>query len=331
MISVPGPLSVADPREALRVATSRPPGAHRRRIWHSRRPVDLHAVLAPMRRGTGDPTYQVDAAGAIWRTTRTPAGPATTRFEQSGDTSVAAAAWGPGAEWALDTLPDLLGADDCAGAFRPAHPVVRDSWRRHRGWRVPRSRLVLEALLPAVLEQKVTTTEAWRAWRYLLRRFGDTAPGPAGTVLPGLRVTPAPHIWRDIPSWEWHRAGVDHARCTTAVRAATVAGRLEQTAVLPPDEARCRLQVVHGVGTWTSAEVAQRALGDADAVSVGDAHLSSLVGWALVRERVDDDAMLELLEPYRGHRYRVVRMIELSGLRPPRRAPRYAPRDYRRR
>jgi hypothetical protein len=37
------------------------------------------------------------------------------------------------------------------------------------------------------------------------------------------------------------------------------------------------------------------------------------VGTALVGERVDDDAMLELLEPYRGHRYRAVRMIEPPG------------------
>jgi 3-methyladenine DNA glycosylase/8-oxoguanine DNA glycosylase len=75
--------------------------------------------------------------------------------------------------------------------------------------------------------------------------------------------------------------------------------------------------------------VGQRALGDADAVSVGDFHLAGLVGWALVGEKVDDDGMLELLAPYQGHRYRAVRMIELSGLHPPRRGPRYAGRDYR--
>jgi 3-methyladenine DNA glycosylase/8-oxoguanine DNA glycosylase len=189
---------------------------------------------------------------------------------------------------------------------------------------------VFEALLPAVLEQKVTGTEAWRAWRYLLRRYGDPAPGPAELVPPGLRVPPAAKVWRLIPSWEWHRAGVDQRRSGTAVRAGGVAQRLETCSALPPDAAHARLQqLVSGIGAWTAAEVAQRALGDADAVSVGDFHLSSVVGWALVGQPVDDDGMLELLEAYRGHRYRAVRMIELSGVRPPRRAPRFAPRDYR--
>jgi 3-methyladenine DNA glycosylase/8-oxoguanine DNA glycosylase len=132
-----------------------------------------------------------------------------------------------------------------------------------------------------------------------------------------------------VPSWEWHRAGVDQARSRTLVRAAGVAGRLEATLALAPAEAERRLRSVPGIGVWPAAEVRQRAHGDPDAVSVGDFHLSALVGWALVGERVDDDAMLELLEPYAGHRYRAVRLIELSGVRPPRRGPRLSPRDYR--
>jgi 3-methyladenine DNA glycosylase/8-oxoguanine DNA glycosylase len=161
-----------------------------------------------------------------------------------------------------------------------------------------------------------------------VRAYGEPAPGPA--ALPtGLRVPPAPEAWRRVPSWVWHRAGVDLSRSRAVVTAAASAGRLEQLADLAPDEATRRLRSLPGIGAWTAAEVAQRALGDADAVSVGDFHLAALVGAALVGEPVDDDAMLDLLEPYRGHRYRAVRMIELSGVSLPRRGPRFAGRDYR--
>jgi 3-methyladenine DNA glycosylase/8-oxoguanine DNA glycosylase len=144
-----------------------------------------------------------------------------------------------------------------------------------------------------------------------------------------MRVVPAPRTWAAIPSWEWHRAGVDAKRSATVVRAAHVAGRLEETTAMPADEAVRRLRAVPGIGAWTAAEVRQRAHGDPDAVSVGDLHLPKLVGWALAGRPVDDDGMLALLAPYAGHRYRAVRMLELSGYRYPRFAPRFAPRDFR--
>ncbi len=180
-----------------------------------------------------------------------------------------------------------------------------------------------------MLEQKVTGREAWDAWRRLVRQYGDPAPGPAGLVPEGLQVAPDAAAWARVPSWDWHRAGVDLSRSRTAVTAAGRSGRLEALADRPPSAAGTALRTLPGVGVWTAAEVGQRALGDADAVSVGDYHLASRVGWALVGEKVDDDAMLELLEPYRGHRYRVQRLVEMSGVAPARRGPRYAGRDYR--
>jgi 3-methyladenine DNA glycosylase/8-oxoguanine DNA glycosylase len=247
-----------------------------------------------------------------------------------GDAEVRASAWGPGAAWVLDRLPSLLGEDDDPSGFEPRHPVVREAWRRNPGWRVPRTGLLLESLVPSVLEQKVTNVEARRAWGYLLRRYGEPAPGPAGTVPDGMRVPPDPRTWRRVPSWEWHRAGVDRSRSLTVLRAAGSAGRLEQLVDLGHTEASALMRTLPGVGVWTAAEVAQRALGDPDAVSVGDYHLSKYVGMALVGERVDDDRMLELLEPYRGHRYRAVRMIELAGVAVERHGPRLSPRDVRR-
>ena len=300
------------------------------RRWRPGWPIDLRAVLLPLRRGPGDPAFRLVPGDGMWRATRTPDGLATTAFRlPPGSETVEVRAWGPGADWALDTVPDLLGAGDDVTGFVPLHPVVRESWRRHSGWRVPRSLRALEALVPAVLEQKVTGREAWRGFRILVRRYGEPAPGPVDHIRGGLWVPPAPRAWATVPSWEWHRAGVDLSRSRAVVTAATSAGRLESLAELPPAEAGQRLRSLPGVGVWTAAEVGQRAWGDADAVSVGDYHLSSLVGLALVGEPVDDDAMLELLEPYAGHRYRAVRMIELSGVRKERRGPRFAGRDYR--
>ena len=239
---------------------------------------------------------------------------------------VRAAAWGPGAAWLLRELPGMLGTDDDRDAFAPAHPLLRELSARHPGVRVGRSGRVLEALVPAVLEQKVVGAEARRAWRYLLLKFGDPAPGPAPA---GMRVCPPPRTWRRIPSWEWHRAGVEGVRARTIIGAAEVAGRLEEIVTMPPAEADRRLRSLPGIGVWTSAEVRQRACGDADAVSVGDYHLPSAVGWALAGRVVDDAGMLELLAPYAGHRHRAARLVELGSIGPPRRGPRMSVRDYR--
>jgi 3-methyladenine DNA glycosylase/8-oxoguanine DNA glycosylase len=296
------------------------------RHWRPPFPLDVAATLAVHRRGAGDPAFRTGPAGAIWRTSLTPDGPATLRVVRQG-ALVTATAWGPGAGRLLDGLPALLGAADDPAGFAPAHPVLAHAFRRYHAVRIGRSGAVFEALVPAVLEQKVVGAEAWRAWRLLLARFGDPAPGPAP---PGMRVFPPPATWLAIPSWEWHRAGVEGVRARTVMAAARVAGRLEEITALPGEQAGQRLRALPGVGAWTSAEVRQRACGDPDAVSVGDYHLPAAVGWALAGQKVDDAGMLELLAPYAGHRYRATRLVELSGIHPPRRGPRLAPRDYRR-
>lgn len=255
--------------------------------------------------------------GSVWRASHTPEGPGTLRLRWVGDV-VEATAWGPGAEWLLDGVPQLLGARDLPDEFEARHDVVREQVRRRPGLRIGRTGRVFEALVPAVMEQKVLGLEAFRAWGYLLRKFGEPAPGA-----PHMRVPPPPGVWVRIPSWEWHRSGLEAVRARTIIGAARVAGRLEEE----PGEAR--LRSLPGIGVWTAAEVRQRAVGDPDAVSVGDYHLPGMVGWALIGRKVDDAGMLELLEPYAGHRYRVTRLLESSGRRPPRRGPRLPVRDYR--
>ncbi|MGW2418196.1 DNA-3-methyladenine glycosylase family protein [Streptomyces sp. NPDC001709] len=291
------------------------------RRWVPEGPLDLGLVLGPLRRGPADPTFRATADGSVWRASRTPAGPGTLRVREYGG-EVLGEAWGPGAEWLLDRLPEWLGAADEPEAFVPRHRVVASARHRRPGLRLTRTGLVLESLIPSVLEQKVTTDEAYRAWRLLVRRFGEPAPGPAGAGERPMFVMPAARSWALIPSWEWHRAGVDDKRASTILRAVRVAARLEQAVGMPAVEAQARLEVVPGVGPWTSAEVVQRSHGAADAVTVGDLHLPGIVGWALAGDRDADDAvMLRLLEPYAGQRHRAVRLILLSGRVPARRAP----------
>ena len=337
--------------------------------WVAPFTVDVRRTLSVQGRGRGDPTFTTDEAGAIWRTSLTPDGPATIRVlpartpspahdpgptaaeTPDATTRVRAQAWGPGAQWLLDALPGALGLYDDASEFAEvadAHPVIRDAARRHPDLRIGRSGRLLEALVPAILEQKVVVLEAHRAWRILLAKYGTPPPGPAPR---GLRVFPPPAVWRRIPSWDWHRAGVEGVRAETIIRAASVADSLERLLTLTHEEADRKLRTIPGIGVWTSAEARQRAAGDPDAVSVGDYHLKNVVGWALAgKARSSDEEMLALLEPFKGHRHRATRLIGLSrgngtsaarpagsgtGIArygaggPPRRGPRMSVRDYR--
>lgn len=279
----------------------------------------VEELLQPHRRGTADPAFRRSDDGTLWRTTRPESGPATCRLTQRGD-QVHCEAWGPGAAEAVDGLGALLGTHDQAEGFAPHHRVLAEAHRRHRGLRIGRTDRVLEALVPAILEQRVHSVAAFASWRRLLSRFGEPAPGPAPA---GMRVPPSAEVWRAVPSWEFHRANVDPGRARTIVGCAQRAARLEETVRMRPDEAQRRLRSLPGVGQWTAAEVAQRAFGDADALSVGDLHLAPMVGWTLLGRPLDDAGMLEYLEPLRPHRYRAVRLLQVSGAA---RLPRFGPR-----
>lgn len=289
-----------------------------------REPVELRSTLAPIGRGPFDPTFRWEGREA-WLTMRTPGGLATLHLRQSD--GVAATAWGPGAAHAIASVPALCGADDDWTSLDvSASPLLADVRRRMPGLRLSRTNRFFAALVPAILEQKITSVEALRGWRRLVTRFGDEAPGPAPI---GMRVIPAAETWKRIPSWEWHRAGVGPGRSATVVRAASVAAALERTVGLPAVEAVRRVSTVAGVGAWTAAETVQRSHGGPDHVSVGDYHLASFVGWALAGSPVDDDGMLDLLEPWVGHRQRVVRLLYASGFRAPRFGPKATIQDHR--
>ncbi|GAA2075615.1 3-methyladenine DNA glycosylase [Pseudolysinimonas kribbensis] len=289
-------------------------------IYRPAQRVAVDATLAPLVFGPRDPAARRDARG-WWLAFRTPEGDATLRLTESAH-GIAGSAWGPGAGAALDAMPRLLGADDDPTGFDPSrHPVIRDLHHRMPGLRLARTGRLLPHLVPTIMGQKVTSVEAMRAWRVLVHRHGTPAPGPAPE---GMRIPPDAATWRRVPSWEWHRAGVTPQRADTLMRVMAVGDTLERSAALPAAAAVRRMRTVTGIGVWTAHETVQRSHGDPDSVSIGDLHLAKQVGMALAGQRVDDDGMLELLEPWRGHRHRVVRYLEVSGVGYERRAPRMA-------
>jgi 3-methyladenine DNA glycosylase/8-oxoguanine DNA glycosylase len=261
------------------------------------------------------------AGGIVERASRTPRGPSAVRFAEV-DGGVRVEAWGPGADWLLERAPAWCGAEDDEAGFDPPPGLVRDLWRRHRGLRIPRTGLLTERLIPVILEQKVTGAEARRAYRRLVQELAEPAPGPLGLTLP-----PDPGRVAELPYYAFHPFGVERRRAEV-LRAVCARGPwIDDAFGLPVDAAKARLSTLRGIGAWTAAEVARIALGDADAVSVGDYHVPNIVGWALAREpRASDERMLELLEPYRPHRGRVQLLLESSGIRAPAFGPRMEPR-----
>lgn len=279
-------------------------------------PLDLGLTLGPLARGAGDPTIRFGDREA-WRAARTPDGPGTLWLGLDADI-LRARAWGEGARWLLDRVGSLIGFDDEPQRFAPGHPLLQHLKSRFPGLRIGRTGLVFESLLPTILEQKVPGIEAWSAYSGLVRALGEPAPGPAG-----LSLQPSPRRLMATPYWAVHRFGIDRHRFAVIQGVASIASRLERTADMRPEKARQLLMTLPGIGPWSAAEVSFTAMGDRDAVSIGDYHLPHQVAWALAGEpRATDARMLELLEPYRGHRARVLRLLAVGGIQ----APRFGPR-----
>ncbi|MGZ8603167.1 MAG: DNA-3-methyladenine glycosylase family protein [Actinomycetota bacterium] len=294
------------------------------RTVRSPTPIDLRLTLGRLAHGRGDPTTRI-GRGEVCRALRSPDGPAAVRFAAAGDL-VEVEAWGVGAAWALERAHAWCGVLDDVADFDPAPGLVRHLWRRHPGLRMPRTELVTEHLIPVICEQKVTGAEARRAYRRLTLALGERAPGPLGLMLP-----PDPERVATMPYYGFHPFGIEQRRATTIRQACRRASWLDAAAHLPLEVAKARIGALPGVGPWSVAEVSRVALGDADAVSVGDFHVPNLVAWVLAGEpRGTDERMLELLEPFRPHRGRVQLLIETGHVRPPAYGPRMAQRSIAR-
>nr|WP_244872321.1 DNA-3-methyladenine glycosylase 2 family protein [Catellatospora sp. TT07R-123] len=295
------------------------------REWELPERYDIAGTLAQLSLGRHDPCSRwVD--GVYWLAARTPDGPGTLGLRKA-DGRLAATGYGPGAAWLLDRADAIAGLRDDLTGFRTlaqAHPLVARLARDFAGVRLPATGLAFSRLLRAVCEQKVTGTEAYRAYAAIVRHFSTAAPGPVER----LYLPPDPEVIAAAPYWEFHPLGLEQKRADTLRRVAAQAARLEAC----PDSASltARLLAIRGIGPWTAAEAAAVVHGDPDAVSVGDFHLPNFVCYALAGEpRGTDTRMLELLAPFTGHRGRVCHLIELSGITAPKYGPRHPLRTFR--
>ena len=294
-----------------------------RRVLHVDEPIDVvttvRAITPRAVRSQGG------SPGEVWWVAASPVGAASLRIVADG-ARITGEAWGPGSEWALDRLDDLCGVHDELSGFVPGNGLVAQLHRRHAGLRMGRTCQVFAALLPVILGQRVTSDAARRSYRSISRTFGTTAPGPVEAWVP-----PSAEVVAGLDSPVLHPHGVERARADVIIEAARRARRLEEAVAMVPDEAYRRLTAVRGIGPWTAGHVMGQALGDADSVPIGDFHLPNMVAWALAGEpRADDTRMLELLEPYRPHRRRVVVLLKLAKITAPAFAPRRAVPDFTR-
>lgn len=301
-------------------------------------PRDVRRILAAQRAGPNDPTTRIGDR-VFRRATLTPEGPATLVVRWSEppvadldavdvdavdvDAVVDAEAWGPGAGWALARVDRLTARDDRAVAFPDAHPVVARALRLRRRVRLGASDGLYHLLLPTVIAQRITGHEAGRQWLRLCRALGEAAPGPA-EVAADLLLPPDPAVLNRRPAWWFHPLGIETKRARTITEIARHADKLWRWTELGRDEAAAKLPLLPGVGPWTVGSVLGPAFGDPDTVPVGDYHMPHVTSWALAGEpRGDDDRMLELLEPYRGQRWRVLAAL-LATAGP---APKFGPRQ----
>ena len=313
--------------------------------FHSDVPIDLAANMAPLVRGTGDPTAAT-AHGESWLSwwpqgfhpvtialhhPASPIQPGAIRYR------IWAKGHEPTIQHVVSRLPVLLGVDEVAlagwEAFddllgRTGHLLperVLKARRKHPGMRFMATGQLVDELLTVVLEQKVTQPQARAAWSWLASTFGQASP--AGAPVP--KTAPSAEDVLAIPSWDWHAGWVQPFMARTLRTVASRARALERLATQPIDQVATSLSTLPGVGPWTVAETLQRTHGAADVVSVGDFHLAHHVGEALTGRRTDDAGMLELLAPWAGHRQRIVRLIYASGIRFSRFGPRLAATDFR--
>lgn len=279
-------------------------------------PLDLRSTLRPLHGWFADDGW--------WLTARSPLGPGSLRIRRTREELVGDA-WGEGGPWLLERLGRIAGLDDDPGSLQTDHPVVGELHRRHPGWRFGRTDLVFDALVRAICGQKVTGDEAAAAIRGLRQLFGDPAPGPRA-----MRLPPDPERMAQAPYWVYHEIHLEKRRADVLRQVAASAARFRQMGEATPSEAAAQLASIGGVGPWTVAKTLSVSHGDTDQVEVGDFHLKHIVVYHLTgRPRGTDEEMLELLEPFRPHRGRVIRLLHTLGHEPSF-GPRVAPRDFTR-
>jgi len=277
--------------------------------------IDLRATLHPLAVYRSDPTNHL-TANQFARATLTPDGPATVLVNWRDDTA-SVELWGDGESWLADRMEAMLGLADDVSGFVPEHKAIARMWRQHSGMRMCASHTLWHDVAWLIPGQRVTGQDAARQWAAVCRKFSEPSPGPLELLLP-----PAPEAVAGAHYTDFHRLGIERQRAENLRAAARFIPRFAAMTDLPSDELRAKLELVHGVGPWTATNVLTMTTGDPDAVVIGDYGIPSVATWNLAGQRVGtDQEMLELLEPFRPNRWRVMRLLMAAGAHPPRRGP----------
>ncbi len=284
------------------------------KVWPLPQPYDFFETTRMLRTGHRDPTLRREPDG-LWRAANTPEGPATVRLTVR--EQLHAKAWGPGAVQALKEVPQWIGLDEAPWEL-PPNRVTDRLLKQHPGLRGTNTLDVFESLVNFTLQQLVTWNEAAMTWRLLCEALGAKAPGPTD-----MRLPPTPQAIRAAGMERLLSIRLDSQRARTLVEIARVAHRMNRTQALPTAEAAALLQKIRGVGPWTASNVLGMRMARPEPVPLGDYNLRHTVAWALAGEpRATEARMLELLKPFEGFGYRVVRLIFAANIQAPRRGPR---------
>lgn len=281
-----------------------------------------------------DPTHRW-GPGRTWfaKAVLTPTGPGTMRLRWDTEGRVTAEAWGEGAEWLLDRAPRWTGIDDDLTGFDPTlHPKVHRWWREHDGLRLAASGVVWQELGLVLCGQRVSTDEAAKSWGRMCHTWGEPAPGPCDLVLP-----PDPAVIARLSYVDLHRCNIERRRADAILLAAKRANRLEEAATMAAPDALERLSALPGLGAWTATSTVIACHGDPDTLVLRDYGMPTMVNYAFTGEAQrlppdegGDEVMCEHLEPWRGHRQRIIRLLFAAGVTAPRRGPRQRNPDIRR-
>lgn len=294
--------------------------------------IDLRSTLRPIGIYPRDPSHRW-GPGTFAKAVLTPDGPGTMSLSWDGSGVTTAQAWGTGARWLLERAPHWVGLHDDVAGFDPGlNPRIAELWRRHPGMRLPAAGVIWQELLLVLLGQRVTTEEAVKSWARIVYEWGERAPGPCE-----LRMPPAAEVVATKSYVDFHRFNVERHRAEAILTAARRAGRLEEAATMDPASALRRLTALPGLGLWTATSVIGASIGDPDTIVLRDYGLPTVVNYAFTGEarRIPadeggDEVMCAHLEPWRGHRRRIVRLLFTAGITPPRRGPRAFNPDIRR-
>lgn len=294
--------------------------------------IDFVRTLQTIGVYAADPTFR-RSSNSFAKAVLTPDGPGTMQLEWTDTGEVAASAWGSGAEWLLDRSPHWLGLTDDLEGFDPTtNRRIGELWRRHPGLRLASIGVIWQELALVVLGQRVTTGEAVKSWGRICRTWGAPAPGPCE-----LRMPPRPDVIATLSYVDLHGVNVERRRADALRLAARRADRLEEAATMSASDAIDRLSALPGLGAWTATATVSASHGDPDTIVLRDYGMPTKVNYAftgdathLDPDRGGDEVMCAHLEPWRGHRQRIVRLLFAAGIDPPRRAARGRNPDVRR-